>query len=155
MSIERAALDYGVVVTVVDAEVCEYEIDTTATAELRADIRASRHGWLEADAETVAAHYRNGEISMLDVIRRFGVILHWETGELFPKSTKTFREQDEEAQRVALGPSACLAAPGLLGLEGGRQFRAVAFRRPGGGIDRLNRRFGHLGRAGSARYAPR
>jgi len=93
VSIERAALDYGVVVTVVDAEVCEYEIDTTATAELHADIRASRHGWLEADAETVAAQYRNGEISMFDVIRRLGVILHWETGELFPKSTKTFREQ--------------------------------------------------------------
>jgi N-methylhydantoinase B len=47
--------------------------------------------WLEEDPERIAAAYRMGEIDMLDVIRRHGVIVDWGTGELFPKTTEQFR----------------------------------------------------------------
>ncbi len=48
VSIRRAALDYGVVIKEIDADLCEYEIDTAATEALRADMRASARpgrGW--------------------------------------------------------------------------------------------------------------
>jgi N-methylhydantoinase B len=92
VSIERAAKDYGVVVTTVDAELCEFEIDAAATLAARATIRAARSGWATVDPETVAAAYRAGELDEMDVIRRHAVILDWGTGELLPKSTEQFRE---------------------------------------------------------------
>ncbi len=52
---------------------------------------ASTACWLEEDSESVAKRYRNGELGQLDVIRRYGVILDWGTGELFPKTTEQFR----------------------------------------------------------------
>ena len=55
-------------------------------------LRAQREGWLSADPEDVAAKYRSGELDQLDVVRQFGVILDWGTGELLEKSTGQFRE---------------------------------------------------------------
>lgn len=101
VSIERAALDYGVVIIEHDAEVDDFEIDETATAELRAHIRGSRHRWLEEEPEAVAQRYRAGEIGVMDVIRRHGVILDWGTGELFPTTTQQYR--DLMARRSAGG----------------------------------------------------
>lgn len=92
VSIERAALDYGVVIVERDAEVDDFEIDEKATAELRAHIRGSRRNWLEEEPEAVAQRYRSGEIGVMDVIRRHGVILDWGTGELFPTTTQQYRD---------------------------------------------------------------
>ncbi|MEI2777462.1 MAG: hydantoinase B/oxoprolinase family protein [Tetrasphaera sp.] len=92
VSIERAAKDYGVVVHAVDAELDEYEVDQSATQELRYQIRADRRGWLQEDPADVARRYRAGEIDLLDMIRRYGVIVDWGSGELYEETTRQFRE---------------------------------------------------------------
>ncbi|HSN36009.1 MAG TPA: hydantoinase B/oxoprolinase family protein [Arthrobacter sp.] len=96
VSIERAAKDYGVVIREIDRELDEFEINHTASIELRQQIRAARPGWLSADPVVVAEKYRAGEVDMLDVIRRHGVILDWGTGELFPETTSEFRKSMEK-----------------------------------------------------------
>ncbi|WP_062204785.1 hydantoinase B/oxoprolinase family protein [Aureimonas sp. AU12] len=92
VSVARAERDYGVVVTTIDAELCEFAIDVEATKSARARIRAERPGWAVADPESIAAAYRAGELDTMDVIRRHAVLLDWGTGELLPKSTEQFRE---------------------------------------------------------------
>ena len=84
--------NYGVVIRGIDPELDRFEIDVEATEALRTEIRTLRPGWLSDDAETVAARYRSGELPMLDVIRRHGVILDWGTGELYPTTTAQYRE---------------------------------------------------------------
>jgi N-methylhydantoinase B len=91
VSIERARKDYGVVVREVDAELAEYAVDEEATGAERKQIAAERLGWLEEDPEAVAERYRAGQVDLLDVIRRHGVILDWGTGELLAKTTEQFR----------------------------------------------------------------
>jgi N-methylhydantoinase B len=91
VTIERARKDYGVVVRELDAELARYEVDEEETAREREQIRAARRGWLEDDPEAVAARYRAGELDALDLVRRYGVVLDWGTGELFPKTTEQFR----------------------------------------------------------------
>jgi N-methylhydantoinase B len=91
VSIARARTDYGVVVEEVDAEMAEYTVDAEATAREREAIRGARAQWLQEDPETVAGRYRAGELSTLDLVRRYGVILDWGTGELLPRSTDQFR----------------------------------------------------------------
>jgi len=92
VSLARAVRDYGVVLRVIDADLCEYEIDGAATRAARADIRAARRGWLAEDPETVASRYRAGELDALDVVRRHAVVLDWGQGALCPVSTAQFRE---------------------------------------------------------------
>ena len=92
VSIERAAKDYGIVLTVVDAEICAYAVDEAATKATREAIRRQRSRWLATDPEEVAAGYRAGEIDRLDVVRRYAVVLDWDTGALLPVSTGQFRE---------------------------------------------------------------
>lgn len=96
VSIERAAKDYGVIIREIDRDLDQYEIDQAASLELRRQIRADRPGWLTADPIAVAEKYRAGEVDMLDVIRRHGVILDWGTGELFPETTSEFRKSMEK-----------------------------------------------------------
>jgi N-methylhydantoinase B len=91
VSIERAATDYGVVMREVDADLSQYEVDHEATLAKRAYIRANRLKWLQRDPEEVAAQYRAGELTMLDLIRAYGVIVNWGSGELLPKTTAQFR----------------------------------------------------------------
>src|SRR5699024_12633318 len=91
-SIERAATAYGVVITEIDADLDEYEVDEAATTRERARIRSERASWLDADPAEVARRYRESEITVHDVIRRYGVVLDWGTGELLEKSTGQFRE---------------------------------------------------------------
>jgi N-methylhydantoinase B len=91
VTVERALKDYGVVVQEVDAELAEYEIDTEATERERDRIRGERWDWLDEDAESVAERYRSGELDVLDLVRQYGVILDWGTGELLPKTTEAFR----------------------------------------------------------------
>ena len=92
VSIARAAIDYGVVITEIDADADAYEVDYEATKALRVDIASKRRGWLEVDAEAIAARYRAGELNELDLIRQYGVIVDWGSGELFPKTTNQFRD---------------------------------------------------------------
>lgn len=96
VSIERAAKDYGVIIREIDRELDQFEIDQAASLELRQQIRGDRLGWLTADPVAVAEKYRAGEMDMLDVIRRHGVILDWGTGELFPETTSEFRKSMEK-----------------------------------------------------------
>lgn len=96
VSIRRAALDYGVVINEIDADLCEYEIDTAATEALRADMRAKRKTWARMDPAEVSRLYKAGEIDALDAVRRYAVILDWESGEVLPKTTEQFRESYEK-----------------------------------------------------------
>jgi N-methylhydantoinase B len=92
VSVERAARDYGVVIKVIDAEICDYAIDEAATRAARETIRGQRLGWLATDPEEVAAGFRAGKIDKLDVVRRYAVVLDWDNGTLLPISTGQFRE---------------------------------------------------------------
>jgi N-methylhydantoinase B len=92
VSIERAATDYGVVLKVIDLDLCAYEIDVEATKHERANIRNARLGWIEEDPESVAVRFRAGELDAMDLVRRYAVLLDWGTGELLPKSTAQFRD---------------------------------------------------------------
>jgi N-methylhydantoinase B len=44
------------------------------------------------DAEQVATRFRSGALDTLDLIRQYGVILDWGTGELLAKTTVQYRE---------------------------------------------------------------
>jgi N-methylhydantoinase B len=92
VSIERAKKDYGVVIEELDPDLCEYTIDEEATETQREHIRDARGNWLAADAESIAERYRDGDLDQLDLVRRYGVILEWESGELLPNTTAQFRE---------------------------------------------------------------
>lgn len=91
VSIERAAEDYGVVVVTVDRDLAEYDYDPAATEAKRKSIAAERRHWIEEDPDRVAERYRTGELNEFDLVRRYGVLVDWGTGELFRKSTETFR----------------------------------------------------------------
>jgi N-methylhydantoinase B len=80
-----------VVVEEVDRELADYKVDPDATRRERAAIRDHREGWLNEDPEEIAARYRRGELSVLDLVRRYGVILDWGPGDLLPRTTEQFR----------------------------------------------------------------
>jgi N-methylhydantoinase B len=92
VSIERARKDYGVVLRVIDHDLAEYEVDSEATAAERARIRSLRRGWIAEDPEVVGQRFRAGELDAMDVIRRFAVVLDWDSGAVLPNSTAQFRE---------------------------------------------------------------
>lgn len=92
VSVERAAKDYGVVIKPIDPDIDDYWLNEEATTALRAEIRANRAGWLSSDPEEVAARYRAGELDVLDLIRRYAVIVDWGTGELLATTTEQFRD---------------------------------------------------------------
>ena len=96
VSIERARKDYGVVVRVIDADLAEYVVDEEATAQERDRIRSLRRAWLTTPPEEVARRYRIGELDQLDVVRQYGVVLDWATGEVLARSTAQFREMFEK-----------------------------------------------------------
>ena len=91
VTIERARKDYGVVVREVNPNLAEYEVDHDATDRERDRIRSERLGWLEEDPERIARRYRAGELGVMDLIRQYGVIVDWGTGELLPNTTDQFR----------------------------------------------------------------
>lgn len=96
VSVERAERDYGVMIEVIDPELCAYKIDHEATEEKREYIRENREAWLEEDPEAVVEQYEDGEIDKFDLIRRYGVILNWSNGELLERTTEQFREMLQE-----------------------------------------------------------
>jgi N-methylhydantoinase B len=91
VSLERARLDYGVVLKPADADLADYAVDWEATKAERVRIRAERRQWLEEDPATVAERYRKGELNAFDLVRRYGVIVDWGTGEVLPRTTAEFR----------------------------------------------------------------
>lgn len=91
VSLQRARKDYGVVIKPIDPELGLYEIDYEATEKERAYIRAHRKAWLEMDPEQVLAMYLQGEIDLLDTIRRYGVLIDRRNNTVLPCSTEQFR----------------------------------------------------------------
>lgn len=92
VSVARARKDYGVVVEEIDADLAEYRLDEQATLAERARIAAHRKAWLDEDAEDIAARYRARELDMFDLIRQYGVIVDWGSGELLANTTAAFRD---------------------------------------------------------------
>lgn len=92
VSVDRAECDYGVVIKVNDPDIDDYEIDNELTAKAREWIRTHRQEWLRTPPEDVAKQYQGGTLGVLDVIRRYGVVLDWGTGELLPTSTQQYRD---------------------------------------------------------------
>ena len=103
VSVERAARDYGVVIKVIDAEICDYAIDEAATRATRETIRGQRLGWLATDPEEVAAGYRAGKIDKLDVVRRYAVVLDWDTGSAVADIDRPVPRDVPQALRRQLG----------------------------------------------------
>ena len=92
VTIKRAALDYGVVVEEVDVELAEYKVDADATEKLRDEQRGTRAARIDEDPEDVAQRFRDGELEVLDLVRHYGVILDWGSGEVLPRTTQQYRE---------------------------------------------------------------
>ena len=92
VSVARAIKDYGVVLKIIDEELSEYEIDIETTDKERDYIRKNRKAWMVEDPNIVQKKYIMGEIDMLDVIRRYGVILDWGTNEVLWETTREYRE---------------------------------------------------------------
>ncbi len=76
----------------IDPDLAAFEVDHEATKLERARIRSHRKAWLAEDAEAIAARYRAGELDMFDLLRRYGVIVNWGSGELLEKTTRQFRQ---------------------------------------------------------------
>lgn len=93
VSVERAGKDYGVVIEAIDPEIDEYKIDEGGTRDLRAQQRSERKAKLELAPSEVVEMYEAGEIDQLDLVRHYGVILDWGTGELLENTTRQYREQ--------------------------------------------------------------
>ncbi|WP_243291748.1 hydantoinase B/oxoprolinase family protein [Bacillus sp. FJAT-47783] len=91
VSIERAEKDYGVVIQEIDRELDLFEIDEDATIEARKYIQQHRRQWLNEEIDVVYHKYKQGEIDQLDLIRRYGVIVDFASGEVLKKSTEQYR----------------------------------------------------------------
>jgi N-methylhydantoinase B len=95
VSIGRALKDYGVVINAIDEDMAEYQVDEAATETERARIRGARKNWLGEDPEDVARRFRASELDTFDLVRQYGVIVDWGTGELMPDTTATYRAMME------------------------------------------------------------
>lgn len=91
VSIDRAKKDYGVVIREINADLEDYEIDEEETKVTREYIRKNRKKWIKEDIETVYQKYQKGEIDKLDLIRQYGVLIDFSTGELLWNSTRQYR----------------------------------------------------------------
>ena len=92
VTVRRAAADYGVVVEEIDRDLAEYRVDEKATTRLRAEQRKTRAAKLDEDPEAVADRFCSGELDTLDLVRHYGVVLDWGTGELLRRTTEQYRE---------------------------------------------------------------
>jgi N-methylhydantoinase B len=92
VSLERAKKDYGVIINEIDKEIDHFELDKEATKIEREYIRQNREQWLKEDLSKVQDMYDQGEIDKLDLIRRYSVILDYQSGEILPISTEQYRE---------------------------------------------------------------
>jgi N-methylhydantoinase B len=72
---------------------------------MRTEQRGTRVDKLSEDPQAVVERFRSGELDTLDLVRHYGVILDWGTGELLPRTTEQYREMLK--RRAA----ACWSAP--------------------------------------------
>ncbi len=63
-----------------------------ATDKLRDEQRSKRAARIDEDPEDVAKRFRDGELDVLDLVRHYGVILDWGSGEVLPRTTEQYRE---------------------------------------------------------------
>lgn len=91
VSLARAAKDYGVVLESDGENPGTYIVDEDATASLRIEIRKERRLWLETDPDKVLERFVDGEIDLLDTIRRYGVIIDLSDNTVLPRTTTQFR----------------------------------------------------------------
>jgi N-methylhydantoinase B len=70
----------------------DWRVDPEATLTERASIAAHRLAWLDEDSESVARRYRSGELDHFDLIRQYGVIVEWGSGQLLPETTRQHRD---------------------------------------------------------------
>ena len=92
VSLERAAKDYGVVLELVDKDKATYKINEKATKAERQRIAKNRKDWLYEEPLEISKKYREKKLDMYDLIRQYGVICDWGTGELFEDTTAEFRK---------------------------------------------------------------
>ena len=92
VSLERAAKDYGVVLELVDKDKATYKINEKATEAERQRIAKNRKNWLDEEPLEIAKKYQEKKLDMYDLIRQYGVICDWGTGELFEDTTAEFRK---------------------------------------------------------------
>lgn len=92
VSIQRAKKDYGVIIREIDSDLDLYEVLENETITEREFIRQNRKNWLQENVDVVHQLYKNGEIDELDLIRQYGVLIDFATGEVLYKSTQQFRE---------------------------------------------------------------
>ena len=105
VTVRRAALDYGVVIEEVDRRPRRVPDRPRRRPRSCAPSSGRRApGKLDEDPEAVAERFRAGELDTLDLVRHYGVILDWGTGELLPRTTEQYR--DMLKQRAAGGWSA-------------------------------------------------
>ena len=77
----------------VDAELAEYRVDADATRE--AARRAARGRAAPGSTRTPRTwrkRFRDGDLDVLDLVRHYGVILDWGSGEVLPRTTEQYRE---------------------------------------------------------------
>lgn len=100
VSIERAKLDYGVIIYEIDRDIDAFEVDYEATLKEREYIRNNRCQWLEMDPHEVEGLYNAGVINQMDVVRRHGVIMDYKTNKVLPISTMQYREEMKKRSLV-------------------------------------------------------
>ena len=59
---------------------------------MRDEQRGTRAARIDEDPEGVAKRFRDGELEVLDLVRHYGVILDWGSGEVLPRTTKQYRD---------------------------------------------------------------
>lgn len=91
VSLHRARKDYGVVIQVSATNPDVMLVDDTATTVERDQIRVARRAWLRARPDVIASSYADGELTVYDLVRQFGVIVDWGTGQLLETTTRQFR----------------------------------------------------------------
>ena len=60
-------------------------------------------GRLEEDPDAIAERFRAGELDALDLIRRYGVIVDWGTGELLERTTSSTASSSGDDRREHWG----------------------------------------------------
>lgn len=76
----------------IDRDLAEYRVDQEATERLRSEQHATRSAKLDEDPEAVAERFRSGELDTMDLVRHYGVVLDWGTGEPLRRTTEQYRE---------------------------------------------------------------
>ncbi|WP_103383422.1 hydantoinase B/oxoprolinase family protein [Pseudonocardia dioxanivorans] len=91
VSVDRARKDYGVVVVRDPDDPESLRVDDVGTAAERRRLRINRVEALQTEPAAIAEMYVNGELDEFDLVRQFGVILDWGSGQLLERTTEQFR----------------------------------------------------------------